>query len=229
MAGRSSLRQPRDPGYKGCGAVGEAPRISTTATAHRRESGYAFVGERLQRRAAAHLQESCYPSAGKVAVHLRGERLQRRAAQFSAVARQSHGNVEDRSVERGAGCRGERTVGDGAERSHGEISAGASVGAGVKGPGQETVHMVGAILPLEDLPWLAGASLRRARERAEEAQRSKALQGAAFDLPQEARTRFFKRERGEAKTPHTFRKTLLVLKLGGIPTRGRSTFGWRKG
>ncbi|CAM9300819.1 unnamed protein product [Lampetra planeri] len=37
------------------------------------------------------------------------------------------------------------------------------------GPGWETVHMVGAILPSEDLPGPAGTILRRARERAEEA------------------------------------------------------------
>ncbi|CAN0204336.1 unnamed protein product [Lampetra fluviatilis] len=68
---------------------------------------------------------------------------------------------------RGRGRHEERTPGHGGEES-GENPAGASIGAGARGSARGSAHMVGAILSPEDLPWPAGAILRRAWERAEE-------------------------------------------------------------
>ncbi|CAN0112653.1 unnamed protein product [Lampetra fluviatilis] len=115
------------------------------------------------------------------------------------------------------GWRRRRAAASGARRSHGETLAGVSIGAGAVEPGLETMHMLGAILPIEGLAWPVGTILRRARDCVGGAQVLAAMQGAIFGLPQDACMRFLQRKRGEAKLPYAFREALLVLGRKAFP------------
>lgn len=82
--------------------------------------------------------------------------------------------------------------------------------------------MVGTILPMEGLAWLAGAIFRRAWDSAGGAPESMALQGVIFGLPRDARMRFRQRKRGETEMPFAFREALLALGRKAYPQMGET-------